>query len=288
MFQKLIDTTLYYEEYGEGDRYILSTCQIFDPDREGWPYDLVQEGFHVYMIQMRGYGQSSHVTEDYGDLWYDIWAKDVVAFANAKGIDQFFYTGASDGGGVGWHLCVRHPERLVGFAALAAGPHSRSIGLVSPSRTHIIDSANSQTAVEALAQYQRQTILRFARQNAHDPQRKQAFERKAEAYYQEKLNMKPEERRIQPGLPLPWLKTDEAVLEALSEISFPVLMINGLKDAMLPFHKAIQPMMVIPNSKAVYYQEATHRIFYCRPDDLRREISSFANDAFSALERAEK
>ena len=39
--------------------------------------------------------------------------------ADAMGIDKFFYTGHSHGAGIGWHLCMNHPERLRGFFAPA-------------------------------------------------------------------------------------------------------------------------------------------------------------------------
>lgn len=280
MFQKLKDTTLYYEEYGSGSRIILSMLQVFDPHRKGWPYDLADEGFHVYVIQMRGYGQSEHVFENYGERWYDIWAQDVAEFADAKGIHRFLYTGASDGGGIGWHLCLRYSERLIGFAGLAAGPHSRSIGKTSPSREHAIDSAGSHAAVEQLARYRKQTVLYFADFFPDNSELKKEFEEKAELVYQQKMQSTPEELRIQPGIPLPWLKTDDEVLNAFEEIKFPVLLINGMQDAMLPMRKAILPMGAIEKAKAVFYQEANHQLYYGRRDDVRREIAIFANEIF--------
>ena len=97
--------------------------------------------------------------------------------------------------------------------------------------------------------------------------------------------MSQEEMRIQPGIPLPWLKTDEQVREALSAISFPVLLLIGMQDAMVPLSKTIQPIGAIPNAKAVFYQEANHRLYYGRRADVRREIASFAREAFEAEEK---
>ena len=281
MFLELKDTRLYYEEFGQGERYILSAMQQLDPDRKGWPYDLAEEGFHVFAIQMRGYGQSAHVMEDYGERWYDIWADDVADFAAAMGIERFLYTGASDGGGVGWHLCLRHPECLIGFAGLAAGPHSRSIGAISPSRKYTIDAVGSRAAVEQLAMYHKQRILYFAKKFGKDPELKAEFERKAETIYRMKMDMGPEEMKIQPGITLPWLKTDEEVLKALSEIHFPVLLLIGMKDAMVPLGKTVQPIGAIEHAKAVFYQEANHLLYYGRREDVRREIAAFAEEAFS-------
>ena len=129
--------------------------------------------------------------------------------------------------------------------------------------------------------YNKNTILYFAKKFADNSELKAEFERKAEWFYHYKRNMSQEEMRIQPGIPLPWLKSDEEVREALSSIHFPVLLFIGMKDAMLPLSKAIQPIDAIENAKAVFYQEANHRLYYGRRDDVRREISSFAREAFS-------
>ncbi|MCD8330533.1 MAG: alpha/beta hydrolase [Lachnospiraceae bacterium] len=170
MIQHINDADLYYEEYGQGDRYILSSMQIFDPNGKGWPFDLADEGFHVFLIQMRGYGQSTHIYENYNNNWYDVWADDVWAFARAQGIPHFLYTGQSDGAAIGWHLYFRHPEVLVGFAGLAPGPHSRENLFVTPPRQRSMETISDPAAREQMAQYQRQLMLQFAKKFADDPE----------------------------------------------------------------------------------------------------------------------
>ena len=46
-------------------------------------------------------------------------------FADAMGLDRFFYTGHSHGAGIGWHLCMNHPDRLRGFFASGSGPQRK-------------------------------------------------------------------------------------------------------------------------------------------------------------------
>ena len=59
MYQTVNGVTLYYNEYGSGDKYVLSSQMGFDSDEKGWPMDLADEGFHVFTIQIRGYGRST-------------------------------------------------------------------------------------------------------------------------------------------------------------------------------------------------------------------------------------
>lgn len=87
---KIKDIELEYEEYGTGERYLLC-CQQSHSKVVNWTIDLAEKaGFHVYDIVIRGFGRSTHITEDLGDTWYDMWAQDACDFADAMGIDKFF------------------------------------------------------------------------------------------------------------------------------------------------------------------------------------------------------
>ena len=120
---------LFYEEEGAGDKYVLSLMMDFPPENS--IRALAGYGYHVFLITNRGIGQSTHVFEDYGNDWFDIFADDVVAFADRMGIDKFVYAGCSHGAGTGWHICLRHPERVIAFLAMVGGPHNLDEGLWS-------------------------------------------------------------------------------------------------------------------------------------------------------------
>ena len=113
---------IFYEELGSGDKYVLCT-QVGHAKYEMERF-LPRYGFHVFLLTNRGFGRSTHVREDYGEHWYDVFAEDVVAFADKLGIDRFVYSGASHGAGTGWHLVLNHPERVICFFAVVAGPHN--------------------------------------------------------------------------------------------------------------------------------------------------------------------
>ena len=60
--------SLHYEEFGTGDRVILSAMAgLFYPD--GLQQALARRGYHVYCMTLRGFAPSSYVTEDYGAAW---------------------------------------------------------------------------------------------------------------------------------------------------------------------------------------------------------------------------
>ena len=61
-------TTLAYQEFGQGDKYLLSMQNFFLTDCHASllgqpPYD-----YHVFLVYMRGYGQSEHIFENLLDF----------------------------------------------------------------------------------------------------------------------------------------------------------------------------------------------------------------------------
>ena len=107
---------LHYEEYGAGSRVVLSAMA-----GQFYPFGLQQalagRGYHVYCMTLRGFFPSDFVSEKSGDGWYDRFAEDVTELADFLRLERFFYLGASHGAGVGWHLVLRHSERIRAFAA---------------------------------------------------------------------------------------------------------------------------------------------------------------------------
>ena len=91
---------LYYEEYGSGDNVVLS-AQMELARGQSYQRLLGDAGFHVYYLQLRGFGKSPHVSTPPGEGWYPMWAEDVYQFARQLGLEQFIYTGVSHGAGVG-------------------------------------------------------------------------------------------------------------------------------------------------------------------------------------------
>ena len=99
---------LYYEEYGEGDKIILSLMMDFPP--ENMIRELSKYGYHVYLITNRGVGKSAHVYETGGKAWFDIFADDVCAFADRIGLTHGEYTASGE--------FLREDMALVSYTAL--------------------------------------------------------------------------------------------------------------------------------------------------------------------------
>src|SRR5207244_525079 len=111
-----------------GQLKALDQARSAQTPTEGQSYQrlLGEAGFHVYYIQLRGFGKSTHVHEPPPSSWYPMWAENVYQFARALGVERFTYTGISHGAGVGWQPC-HGPPRGVAGVHLGRGRAARSL-----------------------------------------------------------------------------------------------------------------------------------------------------------------
>ena len=240
---------IFYEELGAGDKYLL--CTQVGHGEYTLERELAKRGFHVFLLTNRGFGRSTHVTEDYGEHWYDRFADDVAAFADKMGIGRFVYSGASHGAGAGWHVVLRHPERVICFFAVVPGPHNLDEGKQS------IRSLAAEGKIK----------LPVMRTPSDDPriQERYALEdaagraQRAEPDY-EKIYDSPETRAIDYGRPLAYLHTEAKVQEALKTIRTPVLIIGGMEDPISRPDLMLRTAACLPNCKLVIHSGVSHAI----------------------------
>lgn len=243
-FAKINDKiTLFYEEYGSGENIILSAQVGFYP--KGMQQKLAQLGYHLYCITLRGFHPSTLVEENYGEAWYDIFADDVAAFADLMNIKNFIYMGASHGAGVGWHVMLRHQQRIKAFVAVVAGPHSLAEGTMSYR--------------QMLAQGIIKEIPPFNPPIDNDEQRQLRRDRRWEH-----ISKQPEapalEKAVDYGRPLMKLKNEENLCNALGQITVPVLLIGGVEDPISTPELMIRTAKCLPHCKMVMYSNCGHDI----------------------------
>lgn len=248
--------SLHYDEYGSGGRIIISAQAGFYP--KGMQQALAEMGYRVFCMTLRGFAPSSYVTEDYGDAWYDVFADDVVCLADALGIEGFSYLGASHGAGVGWHLTLRHPERVRAFVAVVPGPHSLAEGTLSY-RQMLMQGIISAPPP-------------FDPPIDHDPGR-EARRRTREEWLAGLPEADPREKQVDYGRPLMRCGTEEKLREALSSIQTPTLILGGTEDPISTPELMMRTARCLPHCKLVIYSNCGHNI----DTDLTEELTAEAN-----------
>ena len=240
---------IYYEELGSGDRYLL--CTQVGHGKYTLERALAKRGFHVFLLTNRGFGRSTHVTEDYGEHWYDRFADDVAAFADKMGIGRFVYSGASHGAGTGWHVVLRHPERVICFFAVVPGPHDLDEG--KQSIRSLAAEGKIKLPVMRTPSDDPRSQERYALEDAAS--RAQRAEPDYAAIYDS-----PETRAIDYGRPLAYLHTEAKVQEALKTIRTPVLIIGGMEDPISRPDLMLRTAACLPNCKLVIHSGVSHAI----------------------------
>lgn len=253
---------IFYEELGSGDRYVLST-QVghgkYSMERE-----LAKRGFHVLLLTNRGFGRSTHVTEDYGDYWYDRFAQDVIDVADAFEIDTFAYSGGSHGAGTGWHVVLNYPERVKCFFAVVPGPHNLDEGRIS---------MRTMEQQGKLINH----CFRFDTQDARLLERRRQEDEanlllRQSPDYESIYNSK-ETRAIDYGRPLRYLGTEEKVQEALRRIKTPVLILGGERDTISRPDLMLRSAACLENCKLVIYSSFGHALDIC--EEMADEAERF-------------
>ena len=239
---------IYFEEYGSGDRYVL--CTQVGHNKYSLEKELSKRGFHVFLLTNRGFGRSTHVTEDYGDHWYDRFAEDVVEFADHIGIDRFIYSGCSHGAGTGWHVVLNHPERVICFFAVVPGPHNLDEGKMS-FRSMGLAGLQVKPPVFRVPSENPKVMARFAEQDAWSE------EQKKQPDY-EKIYESPETQAIDYGRPLRAYETEANVVKALETIKTPVLIVGGMEDSISRPDLMLRSAKALANCKLVIFSGFAH------------------------------
>jgi pimeloyl-ACP methyl ester carboxylesterase len=262
---------LYYEQYGTGEEIVISSAMGFTGD--AYPELLAQEPtkYRVYTVQVRGFGQSSRVETQPEQGWLAQWADDVCGFADALGIDRFIYTGISHGGGIGWYIAARHPERLKALVSVVGTPHER-FGTTdsSESRRKIIEGRNDP----ALVREQMELIAGPTDDPDRIPLREAMLDLAVEAH----MSRDDDESKINQGMPFPEAKTNEELEAVLRSVTVPVLILGGMRDGVISPESSILAGRSVKKSKTILFEDEGHFMGRESPERLIREVKVYVDE----------
>ena len=267
--------TLAYEEYGSGNRYLISSQNFFFRDCHMALLGREPYHYHVFLIYTRGYGASTHIFDPTPRDYTTIWGKDVAAFAEAMGINSFYYTGISHGNWAGWYLALNRPELLRGFAcgngiAQFRGPDARTP--VPPRPELDLDRAvGNREALEKMAWMENWPT------NNPDRLRRRAGNHKE--HLQILLNRKREEFTVRnTNMSCCDAKTREEFYETMAKISVPVLFLHGMLDPLAKIEDVVRLSQAIPGSQIKAYQNLGHGGGDECPEIFARDCDRFFRD----------
>ena len=267
--------TLAYEEYGSGNRYLISSQNFFFRDSHMALLGQEPYHYHVFLIYTRGYGASTHIFDPTPRDYTTIWGKDVAAFAEAMGINSFYYTGISHGNWAGWYLALNRPELLRGFAcgngiAQFRGPDARTP--VPPRPELDLDRVVGN----------REALEKMAWMENWPTESSERLRRRAqnhEEHLQILLNRKKEEFTVRnTNMSCCDAKTREEFYETMAKIDVPVLFLHGMLDPLAKIEDVIRLSQAIPGSQIKAYQNLGHGGGDECPEIFARDCDRFFRD----------
>lgn len=257
---------IHYDEFGSGDRYVI--CSMIDYPKYSSIRELCKFGYHVFLLTNRGFGKSDHYEENMGQALWDIWAQDVITFADKMGIDKFTYAGDSHGAGTGWHVCRKYQDRLDAFVAIVPGPYNLDEGFVSY-RTRMLRGEKVKPMAVPAEYFEDEAVTERVRQDLE--------------YMQIEVldHQSPEEKKQDYKRPLLDLENEENTRKFLESIMVPTLVVGGTEDPISRTDLMVRTVECIPHSKLILYHGFSHnepwRIFV---EEVSSEIAFFLNNVY--------
>ena len=267
--------TLAYKEIGTGSRYLISTQNFFLTDCHMEllgkpPYD-----YHVFLIYMRGYGESEHIYDDQPKDYTKIWGEDVVAFARKMGIESFYYTGVSHGNWAGWYIAFHYPELMRGFVCCdGIVQFRRDEKDVKPKR---VEEEEIDKIIGCREQLEKMAWTEsWPTQN---PDRLERRSRNHQEHLEILMHRKKEEFLIRNNnMVCCDARSEDDFYDRLSKIPFPVMILNGALDPLARVEDCLKIAKVIPGALLLIYQNLGHGGPDECPEIVARDCDRFFRD----------
>jgi pimeloyl-ACP methyl ester carboxylesterase len=260
------NVNLYVEDWGTGKPIVCV---------HGWPLShrmfeyqapaIVNHGFRVVTLDLRGYGQSDKPWEGND---YDTWANDIGQVIKELNLRDVTLAGFSMGGAIAMHYVATHKDARVTKLALlaAAGPcfikkADNPGGVPREAWDRFI-----QAEMEDRAKFKHEFNKNFFNSSVSTEL----------SHWFEAIGMEVSAHASLRGLEE---LGDRDLRQEISAISIPTRVFHGVKDRIVPFAMADEQKRLIKGAEVVRFEKSGHGLFYDEGEKLteRNYYSSLTN-----------
>lgn len=262
-YTKNQDTTLYYEEYGEGEPLVLIIG--LGGASESWLFyaNRLKERYRVICPDNRGAGKSDKPDETYT---VPIFSQDLLAIFDHAGIDKAIVVGLSMGGLIAQEFYHQNPDRVSALVLSSTGIGPNDPAFINPpARVNEILQQHKRTpnakdysdfvSIFYHASYLEKMpklLEKIEEYMEHDHQPPHAYHRQLEACYTHPPNS-----------------------TRLANIKVPTLVIHGSDDQLWPLPNAYYMQKNIPNCQLHVVPDAGHMLFIEQAETFYQALNSF-------------
>ncbi|MFD0901811.1 alpha/beta fold hydrolase [Actinomadura sediminis] len=265
------DWTLRYYEAGAGHPVVL--LHGSGPGATGWSnfsgnIEPLAEHFHVYAVDMPGWGGSDAATVDRLDH-----VDAAVQFLDALGIEKAAFVGNSMGGQTALRLATEHPDRITHLVTMGP-PLGRKPGLFAPGDG---PSEGLKVLIEAYRDPGPENMRALVEIMCFDKARfatPDLCRARSEAALARPEHLRNYVEGLPKGAPLPiW-----ADLALLPDIRVPTLLVHGRDDRVVPFENSLHLLAAIPDSRLVLLNRCGHWAMIEHADEFNGLVTTFLRD----------
>lgn len=269
---KTRDWQLHYHEAGSGHPVIL--LHGSGPGATGWSnfsgnIDALAKQFHVYAVDMPGWGQSDAATVEQLDH-----VDAAIQFMDALGIERAAFVGNSMGGQTSLRLATEYPERITHLVTMGP-PVGRMPTLFGAGDG---PSEGLKVLIQAYRDPSPEHMRRLVEIMVYDKARFATLElcqARSDAALLRPEHLSNYVAGLPGGAPLPkWVKT-----ELLPAIKTPTLLIHGRDDRVVSFETSLYLLANIPDSRLVLLNRCGHWAMIEHPDEFNRLVADFIANA---------
>ncbi|WP_420212972.1 alpha/beta fold hydrolase [Burkholderia aenigmatica] len=269
---KTRDWQLHYHEAGSGHPVIL--LHGSGPGATGWSnfsgnIEALAKQFHVYAVDMPGWGQSDSATVEQLDH-----VDAAIQFMDALGIERAAFVGNSMGGQTSLRLATEHPERITHLVTMGP-PVGRMPTLFGAGDG---PSEGLKVLIQAYRDPSPEHMRRLVEIMVYDKARfatPELCQARSDAALLRPEHLSNYVAGLPAGAPLPkWVKP-----ELLPAIKTPTLLIHGRDDRVVSFETSLYLLANIPDSRLVLLNRCGHWAMIEHPDEFNRLVADFIANA---------
>ncbi|MGD9798638.1 MAG: alpha/beta fold hydrolase [Acidimicrobiia bacterium] len=260
------DWTLHYQEAGHGHPVLL--LHGSGAGATGWSnfsgnIETLAKQFHVYAVDMPGWGRSDAATVDRLDH-----VEAALQFLDAVGVDKAAFVGNSMGGATSMRFATEHPDRISHLITM--GPPTPGPRLFSPGDG---PSEGLKVLVQAYRDPSPETMGKLIEIMVYDKHfaTPELLKTRSDAALARPEHLQNYLDGLPKGAPIPkWVS-----LEALPEVTVPTLLIHGRDDRVVPYEHSLTLLTLIPHSRLVILNRCGHWAMIEHPDEFNRLVADF-------------